>query len=114
MRARRISRIPLVHVNIFFTSLVCIFTTSERYFFVIFVAIFIHVGMVSNPPDASTYNTSTFPDHMSQLAARLLPAMSCAMVVYKSIVARTLANIQAPFEKTILWLGGSGLEPCPT
>lgn len=96
----------LLFISILFTSLLCIFNTSERYFFVIFVAIFIHVGMVSDPPGASTYNTSTFPDHISQLAARLLPAMFCAVVVYKSTVSRTLANIQAPFEKTALWLGG--------
>lgn len=96
----------LFFISILFTSLLCIFTTSERYFFVIFVAIFIYVGMVSDPPGASTYNTSTFPDHMSKLAAGLLPAMFCAVVIYKLIVARTLANIQAPLEKTILWLGG--------
>lgn len=96
----------LFFISILFTSLLCIFTTSERYFFVIFVAIFIHVGLVSDPPGASTYNTSTFPDHMSKLAAGLLPAMFCAVVIYKLIVARTLANIQAPLEKTILWLGG--------
>lgn len=96
----------LFFISILFTSLLCIFTTSERYFFVVFVAIFIHVGMVSDPPGASTYNTSTFPDHLSKLAAGLLPAMFCAIVIYKLIVARTLANIQAPLEKTILWLGG--------
>ncbi|KKY31926.1 putative lccl domain containing protein [Diaporthe ampelina] len=37
---------------------------------------------------------------------QLTPAIFCAAVVYKYIVARTLANIQAPFEKTVLWLGG--------
>lgn len=96
----------LFFISILFTSLLCIFTTSERYFFVIFVAIFIHVGLVSDPPGASTYNTSTLPDHLSKLVARLLPAMFCAMVIYRFIVARTLADIQAPLEKTLLWLGG--------
>lgn len=96
----------LFFISILFTSLLCIFTTSERYFFVIFVAIFVHVGMVSDPPGASTYNTSTFPDHLSKLTGGLLPAMFCATVIYKLVVARTLANIQAPFEKTALWLGG--------
>lgn len=96
----------LFFISILFTSLLCIFTTSERYFFVIFVAIFIHVGMVSDPPGASTFNTSTFPDHLSKLAGGLLPAMFCATVIYKFIVARTLRNIQAPLEKTALWLGG--------
>lgn len=96
----------LLVVSILFTSLLCIFTTSERYFFVMFVAIFTHVGMVSDPPGASTYNTSTFPDHLSKLAARLLPAMFCATAIHKFIVARTLKNLQAPFEKTALWLGG--------
>lgn len=96
----------LLLISILFTSLLGIFTTSEYYFFIIFVAIFIHVGMVSDPPGASTYNTSTFPDHVSKLAGRFLPAMFCAAVIYRFVVARTLANIQAPFEKTFLWLGG--------
>jgi hypothetical protein len=96
----------LFFISLAFTSLLCIFTTSERYFFVIFTAIFLHVGLVSDPPGASTYNTSTLPDHLSKVAAGLLPAMFCAAVMYKLIVARTLSNIQAPLEKTVLWLGG--------
>jgi hypothetical protein len=96
----------LFFISILFTSLIGIFTTSERYFFVIFTAIFVHVSLVSDPPGASTYNTSTFPDHLSKLAAGLLPAMFCAAVIYKFIVARTLLDIQAPLEKTVLWLGG--------
>ncbi|KAJ0120503.1 hypothetical protein J7T55_015232 [Diaporthe amygdali] len=96
----------LLFISILFTSLLCIFTISERHFFTTFVAIFVHVGMVSDPPGASPYNTSTFPDHLSKLTGGLLPAIFCAIVIYKTIVARTLAKIQAPFEKTILWLGG--------
>lgn len=96
----------LFFVSLLFTSLLCIFTTSEHYFLFIFTAIFLHVGLVSDPPGASIYNTSTLPDHLSNLTARLLPALFCAAVMYKFVVARTLSNIQAPFEKTILWLGG--------
>ncbi|KAL1881304.1 hypothetical protein Daus18300_001157 [Diaporthe australafricana] len=96
----------LLFISMLFTSLLCIFTKSQRHFFTIFVAKFVHVGMVSNPPGASVYNTSTLPDHLSKLTGGLLPALFCATVIYKTIVARTLANIQAPFEKTVLWLGG--------
>lgn len=97
----------LLFISILFTSTLCIFTTSGwQRFFTIFIAIFIHVGMVSDPPGASTYNTSTFPDHLSRLAGRLLPALSCAVVLYKTIVRKTVVNVEAQFEKTLLWLGG--------
>ncbi|KUI70466.1 hypothetical protein VM1G_05858 [Cytospora mali] len=96
----------LLFISIVFTSTLFIFTTSEWQFFTIFIAIFIHVGMVSDPPGASTYNTSTFPDHLSKLAGRLLPALFCAVVIYRTVVRKTVADIEAQFEKTVLWLGG--------
>lgn len=96
----------LLFISVLFTSTLFVFTTtSKRHFFIIFVAIFIHVGMVSDPPSASTYNTSTFPDHLSKLAGSLLPALFCATVVYQTVVTRCLANCKAHLEKTLLWLG---------
>lgn len=96
----------LLFISILFTSILCIFTTSEWQFFTIFIAIFIHVGMVSDPPSASSYNTSTFPDHLSKLLGRLLPALFCAVIIFRTIVKRTVAHVEAHVEKTILWLGG--------
>ncbi|ROW07761.1 hypothetical protein VMCG_03433 [Cytospora schulzeri] len=96
----------LLFISVLFTSTLCIFTTSESQFFTIFIAIFIHVGMVSDPPGASTHNTSTLPDHLSKLAGRLLPALFCAFIIYRTIIRRAIAHVEAHFEKTILWLGG--------
>lgn len=39
-------------------------------------------------------------------AKRLLPAFFCAIVIYRTIVKRTLSGVPAHVEKTILWLGG--------
>ncbi|KAK7743450.1 hypothetical protein SLS53_003984 [Cytospora paraplurivora] len=95
----------LLFISILFTFVFCIFTTSEWQFFTIFIAIFIHVGMVSDPPGASRYNTSTFPDHLSTLAGRLLPALFCAFILYKTVVRETLSRMEAPVEQAVLWLG---------
>lgn len=97
----------LLFVSVLFTTLLCIFGPSDqRSFFTIFVAIFTHVAMVSDSPGASTYNTSTFPDHLSKLAEHLLPTLFCAVLIYQHVVAKTIANMQAPLEKSVLWLGG--------
>ncbi|ROV89137.1 hypothetical protein VSDG_08885 [Cytospora chrysosperma] len=96
----------LLFISILFTSILCIFATSQWQYLTIFVAIFIHVGMVSDPPGASRYNTSTFPDHLSRLAGRLLPALFCAVIIYRTVVRRTVAHVEAHLEKTVLWLGG--------
>lgn len=97
----------LLFVSVLFTSLRCVFGPSDqRSFLAIFVVIFTHVAMVSDPPGASTYNTSTFPDHLSKLAEHLLPAMFCAVFIYKHIVAKTILHVQATPVRNFLWLGG--------
>ncbi|CAI6337085.1 unnamed protein product [Periconia digitata] len=96
----------LLITTMIFTSIFCLLATSPRIFFVIFVLIFAQVSFGSDPPSASYRNISVLPDHISMFAKRLLPASFCAVVIYLSVVKRTLAGMKAPFEKTLFWLGG--------
>ncbi|KAJ4211856.1 hypothetical protein NW759_012144 [Fusarium solani] len=97
----------LLYISLFFTAIFSIFTTSPALqFFVIFIAIFTHVGLASDPPSASHFNISVLPDHISSLAGRLLPALFCAAVIYKTCVSRALSGLEAQFEKVLFWLGG--------
>ena len=101
------SREYLLVVSLFFTIVATLFMTSTPLqFFVSFVAIFAHVALVSDPPEASFHNISVLPDHVSKFAERLLPAAFCAVIFYWTCAARTLGELEAPFEKTLLWLGG--------
>ncbi|KAI8931263.1 hypothetical protein NX059_011610 [Plenodomus lindquistii] len=99
-------RSALLPVSLVTTALLAIFSTSPRIFFPIFVLIFAHVSLASDPPTASYRNTTVLPDHISMLAKRLLPAIFVASVLYISTIKRTLTGLTAHFEKAILWLGG--------
>ena len=46
------------------------------------------------------------PDHISMFARRLLPAFFVAVIIWMTVVKRTLSGLDAPVEKTMLWLGG--------
>jgi len=93
-------RQSLLFVDVFFTTLLSVFGTSPAIFFLIFVIIFAHVGFISDPPSV------LLADRVSLFAKRMLPAMFCAVVTYRTTIKRTLANLKAPIEKTLLWLGG--------
>ncbi|KAJ2994669.1 hypothetical protein NUW58_g1493 [Xylaria curta] len=97
----------LLAVSIVFTAILSCYTTSPSLQFAItFIAIFSHVGLVSDPPTAAFHNTSILPDHVSKLAERFLPAAFVGFVLYRTCVARTLRDLEAQIEKTIFWLGG--------
>ncbi|KAF1980089.1 hypothetical protein BU23DRAFT_444402 [Bimuria novae-zelandiae CBS 107.79] len=96
----------LLFLDIFFTGLLSIFSTSPSIFFPIFIIVFAHVSFASDPPSASYRNTTVLPDHISMFAKRLLPALFCAVVIYRTTVKRTLRGLTAHAEKTALWLGG--------
>ncbi|POR30947.1 Uncharacterized protein TPAR_08836 [Tolypocladium paradoxum] len=100
-------RIPLLYISLLFTAIFSAFTTSPPLqFFVVFAAIFAHVSLVSDPPDASFHNTSVLPDHVSRFVERFLPAAFCAVVIYRTCVVKALRGLEAQLEKTALWLGG--------
>ncbi|PSN63570.1 hypothetical protein BS50DRAFT_557629 [Corynespora cassiicola Philippines] len=100
------SRQLLLVVSLAFTGAFSMFSTSPLLFFPIFVLIFAHVSFVSDPPEASRHNSTVLPDHISMFAKRLLPALFCAVIIYRTTVRRTLQGLTAQFEKTFLWLGG--------
>ncbi|KAF2465915.1 uncharacterized protein BDR25DRAFT_360079 [Lindgomyces ingoldianus] len=99
-------RQALLVVSLLFTTLFSIFSTSPLQFFPTFTLIFAHVSFASDPPSASYLNISVLPDHISMFAKRFLPAFFCAVVLYWTVVKRTLSGLEAQFEKTVFWLGG--------
>ncbi|KAM5354794.1 hypothetical protein ACJ41O_001440 [Fusarium nematophilum] len=97
----------LLYISLFFTVVFSLLTTSPMLqFSIIFIAIFAHVGLASDPPTASQFNISVLPDHISSLVGRLCPAAFCAAIIYQTSVSRTLSGLEAQLEKVLLWLGG--------
>ncbi|KAJ4360096.1 uncharacterized protein N0V89_000655 [Didymosphaeria variabile] len=99
-------RNALLYLDVSVTALLSIFTAAPAIFFPIFIIIFAHVAFGSDPPSASYHNTTVLPDHISMFAKRLLPALFCAVIIYRTTVRRTLHGLTAHVEKTVLWLGG--------
>ena len=99
-------RWKLLFVSVTFTILLSLFTTSPGvFFFSIFIGLFFHVGLASDPP--LTGDTASL---MSNLLGKLLPAGFCAYVIYEHMgVRRILSGLTAQVEKTVLWLGGCWL-----
>src|SRR5690606_19618445 len=94
-------------VSLFFSAVFSLFTTEgAAQFLVAFVAAFVHVGFVSDPPPVVPFTGSVLPDLASTFMQRFVPAMFLAVVVYRWCVSRTLKELTAPFEKVLLWLGG--------
>ncbi|KAI0024565.1 hypothetical protein F4780DRAFT_607879 [Xylariomycetidae sp. FL0641] len=95
-------RWTLLAVSVAFTFVLSLFTTSvAAFFFPTFIIAFWQVGMASDPPS----HDST-ADLFSTVLGNFLPAMFCAWVFYDKMgVYRTLKDLTAQFEKTILWLG---------
>ncbi|KAI8933072.1 hypothetical protein NX059_009717 [Plenodomus lindquistii] len=95
-------RWPLLGVSLTFTILLSLFTTSPAVFFPsVFLGIFAHVALASDPPNLTDYYAL-----ISIAMSRLLPACFCMYVIYIFAVRRQLEGLRAQIEKTILWLGG--------
>ena len=94
-------RWPLLAVSIIFTALLSLFTTSPPIFFwSLFVGIFFHVALASDPPSLSDYYAL-----VSMAFGRFLPAAFCGFAIYRYCVRRSLTGLTAQVEKTVLWLG---------
>ena len=94
-------RWPALAPTLIFTILVSLFTTDAAvHFWSIFVALFFHVALVSDPPANTTYYGL-----ISIAFGRFLPACFCAYVTYRFTSKRSLTGLTAQIEKTILWLG---------
>ncbi len=95
-------RWPLLAVSVIFATILSLFTTSAAVFFYsIFVGIFFHVGLGSDPPSLSDYYSI-----LSIIIGRFLPAAFVSFVLFRYCVRPQLQGLNAQFEKTILWLGG--------
>ena len=96
-------RWPLLGVTVAFTTILSIFVSSPAIFFgSLFTMLFIHVGLVSDPP-----NISDYPFLASVIVGRFLPAAFTASVLFRYCVRRPLTGLTAQLEKTVLWLGGA-------
>ncbi|KAH7628297.1 hypothetical protein B0T09DRAFT_346348 [Sordaria sp. MPI-SDFR-AT-0083] len=95
--------------TILLTSLVSVLSTSATtLWFTSFVTIFIHVGLVSDPPNVDGPSDTIIPQLISILFERLLPATFVSAVLFWTCSrSTTLAAIPASanIEKTVLWLG---------
>jgi LCCL domain len=95
-------RWPLLAVSATFTSILSVFTISPAVFFgSLFTGIFFHVGLVSDPPNQSSYYSI-----ISVIVGRFLPAAFVAFILYWYCVRPQLEGLFAQYEKTILWVGG--------
>ncbi|EME43545.1 hypothetical protein DOTSEDRAFT_89368 [Dothistroma septosporum NZE10] len=96
-------RWPTLVPSVIFTVLLSLFTTDPGvHFWSLFVALFFHVALVSDPPANTTYYGL-----ISIAFGRFLPACFCAWVTYKYTVKRSLTGLTAQIEKTVLWLGAA-------
>ncbi|KAJ9497691.1 hypothetical protein H2202_006724 [Exophiala xenobiotica] len=95
------SRWPLFVVTAVALVLLSIFTTSPAvFFFSTFVIMFLHVGLVSDPP-----NTANFYESISTLLGRFLPAAFISFILYRYCAVPLLRGLTAQVEKTVLYLG---------
>lgn len=98
-------RWPLLAITASFTAILSIFTTSPYvFFFSIFVSVYLHVSLASDPPDLDSYYSL-----FSACLGSLLPSTFVMYVMYHFLVRRTLHNLHAQVEKTLLWVGGCWL-----
>ncbi|KAF1813594.1 LCCL domain-containing protein [Eremomyces bilateralis CBS 781.70] len=94
-------RWPLFSVSLTFTILISLFTTDPAVFFYsIFVSVFMHVALASDPPSLTDYYTV-----ISLTLGRFLPSMFIAYVMFRYPIKFQLTGLTAQFEKTVLWLG---------
>ncbi|KAL8787237.1 MAG: hypothetical protein Q9213_002348 [Squamulea squamosa] len=97
-------RWPLLAVTVIFTTILSLCTASTAIFFpTVFTLLFFHVGLVSDPPTTD----SDYASLTSLIIGRFLPAAFVAAVFYRYTVKPQQRDLQAYFERTILWLGGA-------
>ncbi|KAE9970666.1 hypothetical protein BLS_004799 [Venturia inaequalis] len=88
-------------VSLTFTTVLSLFTTSSALFFgCVFSSVFFQTALASDTPDFASYD-----DVISSALGRFLPAAFVGLCIYLYCVRYTFRNLQAQFEKTILWLG---------
>ncbi|KAL8656406.1 MAG: hypothetical protein Q9210_000265 [Variospora velana] len=96
-------RWPLLAVTVIFTTILSLCITLPSVFFpTVFTILFLHVGLVSDPPTNTDYASLS-----SLIIGRFLPAAFVAAAFYRYSVKPQQQDLNAYVERTILWLGGA-------
>ncbi|KAH7132068.1 hypothetical protein B0J11DRAFT_216237 [Dendryphion nanum] len=91
----------LLTLSTIFTAFISLFTYTPAAFFApIFTIIFYQIAMASDPPPYSDYASLA-----SSAIGSFLPAALGGILIYHVSVRKTLRNLNAQIEKTILWVG---------
>ncbi len=95
------SRWPLFAVTAVTLVVLSLFTTSPAaFFFSAYILLMLQVGIVSDPP-----NLSSFVEKLSMLLSRFLPATFVVFILYRFCAIPLLTGLMAQVEKTVLYLG---------
>ncbi|KAF2837911.1 hypothetical protein M501DRAFT_986107 [Patellaria atrata CBS 101060] len=94
----------ILAISLLFSVILSLFVASPSvFFFSTFITTFVHVGLVSDPPQDGVLPLANL---FSILLGRLLPATFCAVVLYYICIKRSLMDLDAHIDTTVLWLGG--------
>ncbi|KAK4203573.1 hypothetical protein QBC40DRAFT_316283 [Triangularia verruculosa] len=96
-------------VSVVLSVILGIATTSAKVvFFGVFAGVFMHVGLVSDPPDIEVMSGRLVQELVGMMVGRLLPGVFVMVVVYWVIARKTLEGLEkgVNWEKTGLWVGG--------
>ncbi|KAF3761965.1 hypothetical protein M406DRAFT_348078 [Cryphonectria parasitica EP155] len=91
----------LLAVSVVYTTLLSLFTRSASvFFYTTVVGCYLQAALATDTPEYASIATL-----VSTAIGKLLPALFIAMVMYRLYIRRTLHDLTAQVEKTILWLG---------
>ncbi|KAJ5199001.1 hypothetical protein N7491_000435 [Penicillium cf. griseofulvum] len=83
------------------TILSLVVTSAPAFYSMIYFIVWFQVAMASDPPSMGSYY-----DLISIALGRFLPGAFVGFVLYYFCVRHTLKNLDAHWDKTVLWLGG--------
>ncbi|KAF2220751.1 hypothetical protein BDZ85DRAFT_275755 [Elsinoe ampelina] len=96
-------RWPVMIVSVVFTVLISLFTDSPLVFFSsVFIILFATTALATDPPNFADYTHL-----LSSAAGRFLPGTFCMAVMHHFAVKRTLTDLTAQIDKTVLWVGAA-------
>lgn len=92
-------------ISVLFTVGISLLTTSTPVFFCsVYTIVFFQTALITDAPNFENYLQTV------QVAfGRFLPAAFVGFAIYKFCARQTLLGLDAPFERTILWVGGCWL-----
>lgn len=91
----------IMALTIVYTTIVSLCTMSaSRFFSAVFISAYFCIALAADAPQSSSFYV------VVSLAFRgFLPAAFIGFVIYRFVSKHTLDNLEAPLDKTILWLG---------